>query len=131
MSALGNRCGFYSRRDVYRTSDLSCKGSIGTLVRLVILKMQALKRCCFKEKMSQASKAPKTISIVIGFFFFINYIVGVGFLGIPAVFSEAGFLTSILTLLAISLLAWTTITWLVEAMARAQVGYVQLLHVCA
>ena len=26
--SLGNRCGFYSRRDVYRTSDLSCKGSI-------------------------------------------------------------------------------------------------------
>ena len=25
--SLGNRCGFYSRRDVYRTSDLSCKGS--------------------------------------------------------------------------------------------------------
>ena len=91
--------------------------------------MQALKRCCFKEKVSQASKAPKTISIVIGFFFFINYIVGVGFLSIPAVFSKAGFLTAVLTLLAISLLAWTTITWLVEAMARAQVGYVQLLHV--
>ena len=26
--SLGNRCGFYSRHDVYRTSDLSCKGSI-------------------------------------------------------------------------------------------------------
>ena len=27
--SLGNRrCGFYSERDVYRTSDLSCKGSI-------------------------------------------------------------------------------------------------------
>ena len=26
--SLGNRCDFYSRRDVYRTSDLSCKGSI-------------------------------------------------------------------------------------------------------
>ena len=26
--SLGNRCGFYSGRDVYRTSDLSCKGSI-------------------------------------------------------------------------------------------------------
>ena len=23
---IGNRCGFYSGRDVYRTSDLSCKG---------------------------------------------------------------------------------------------------------
>ena len=26
--SLGNRCGLYSGRDVYRTSDLSCKGSI-------------------------------------------------------------------------------------------------------
>ena len=26
--SLGNRCGFYSRRDVYCISDLSCKGSI-------------------------------------------------------------------------------------------------------
>ena len=24
--SLGNRCGYYFRRDVYRTSDLSCKG---------------------------------------------------------------------------------------------------------
>ena len=27
--SLGNRYGFYSGRDVYRTSHLSCKGSIG------------------------------------------------------------------------------------------------------
>ena len=26
--SLGNRCGFYSGRDVYRTSDLSCEVSI-------------------------------------------------------------------------------------------------------
>ena len=34
--SLGNRCGFYSRRDVYRTSDLSCKGSIDVSKRAII-----------------------------------------------------------------------------------------------
>lgn len=83
--------------------------------------MRALKcNCCVKE--SRAKNAPETISIVIGFFFFINYIVGVGFLGIPSVFRGAGLLTALLTLLAISLLAWTTITWLLEVMSRAQVS---------
>ena len=31
--SLDNHCGFYSRRDVYRTSDLSCKGSIDCVWR--------------------------------------------------------------------------------------------------
>ena len=92
--------------------------------------MLALKSyCCTKETRSNATNAPHTISIFIGFFFFINYIVGVGFLGIPSVFKGAGFLTALLTLLAISLLAWITITWLLEVMSRAQVSIFRTCYV--
>ena len=35
--SLGNRCGFYSRRDVYRTSDLShAKGQLVICVGVVV-----------------------------------------------------------------------------------------------
>lgn len=84
--------------------------------------MQAIKRCCIKESQSHTADAPKTVSIIIGFFFFINCIVGVGFLGIPSVFQGAGLLTSVLTLVAISLFSWVTVTWLLEVMSRAQVN---------
>ncbi|KAL5479451.1 hypothetical protein EMCRGX_G022975 [Ephydatia muelleri] len=62
----------------------------------------------------------KTVHIAIGFFFLVNYIVGVGFLGIPKSFSTAGFFPSFFTLVAISFCAWTTSTWLIEVVSRAQ-----------
>ena len=72
--------------------------------------------------MVSPSKPAKTVHIAIGFFFFVNYIVGVGFLGIPKTFDKAGFFPSLFTLVAISFFAWTTATWLIEVVSRAQVS---------
>ena len=63
----------------------------------------------------------KTVHAVVGFFFLVNYIVGVGFLGIPKSFHTAGFFPSFFTLVVISFFAWTSSTWLIEVVSRAQV----------
>ena len=62
----------------------------------------------------------KTVHAVVGFFFLVNYIVGVGFLGIPKSFHTAGFFPSFFTLVVISFFAWTSSTWLIEVVSRAQ-----------
>ncbi|KAL5487354.1 hypothetical protein EMCRGX_G019943 [Ephydatia muelleri] len=76
---------------------------------------------CFKSKTYvHITQEPKTVHIVFGFFFIINYIVGTGFLGIPYSFYEAGMLAGIVTLIVISFIAWNTASWELEVMARAQ-----------
>ena len=80
---------------------------------------------CFKSKqyVHISQQEPKTVHIVFGFFFIINYIVGTGFLGIPYSFYEAGMLAGIVTLIVISFIAWNTASWELEVMARAQVCF--------
>eukprot|EP00731_Ephydatia_muelleri_P006570 Em0003g818a len=73
-----------------------------------------------KLRVPTTPKGPRTVNIVFGYFFVINYIIGTGFLGIPYSFYHAGMLTSIATLCVVSFLVWSTASWLLEVMARAQ-----------
>ena len=63
---------------------------------------------------------PKSINIFPGFFLSLNTCIGIGFLGIPYGFFYSGFVTAILTLLVIALATWSSATWEVETMARAE-----------
>ncbi len=75
--------------------------------------------------------APKTVHIGLGFFFIVNFCLGTGFLGIPYSFYYSGYVAAIPTLLVISFISWINATYIVECMARAQVGLyrVSLLYV--
>ena len=66
---------------------------------------------------------PKTVHIITGFFFLINYEVGTGFLGMPFAFYHAGILVSAFTLLVTGFASWISAIWVLEVMARAQVYY--------
>ena len=65
---------------------------------------------------------PKTMNIFLGFFFFVNFCLGTGFLGVPYSFYYSGYLAAIPTLLIISFVSWINATYIVECMARAQVS---------
>ena len=65
--------------------------------------------------------SPKTVNIVVGFFFIVNCQVGMGFLGIPFSFFHGGLLAGALTLLVTSFVSWIAAIWVLEAMGRAQV----------
>lgn len=64
---------------------------------------------------------PKTVNVVWGYFFLVNYCIGTGFLGVPYSFFYSGYLASIPTLAVTSFFAWVTARWLIEIMGRAQV----------
>ena len=68
------------------------------------------------------SNEPKTINIFLGFFFFVNFCLGTGFLGVPYSFYYSGYLAAIPTMLIISIVSWINATYVVECMARAQVS---------
>ena len=67
-------------------------------------------------------KEPKSVDLVSGFFFNINFIVGTGFLGVPYGFYRAGTVSATITLLAFSFISWNSANWIVETMSRAQVS---------
>ena len=64
----------------------------------------------------------KTVNIFTGYFFLLNVCIGTGFLGIPYAFFYSGYVAAIPTLLFIVVLAWVNANYLLEVMARAQVG---------
>ena len=70
---------------------------------------------------SQENETPKTVNIIIIFFFMVNFVLGTGFLGIPFAFFHAGALAGALTLLAVAFVSWIAAIWVLEVMARAQV----------
>lgn len=74
------------------------------------------------DKNEQKNKEPKSVGLVSGFFFNINFIVGTGFLSVPYAFYRAGTLTATLTLLALAVISWNTANWIIETMARSQVS---------
>jgi len=75
-----------------------------------------------KDNMDQDGMiSPKSVDLLSGFFFNINFIVGTGFLGVPYGFYRAGTLTATITLLALSFISWNSANWIVETMARSQV----------
>ena len=65
---------------------------------------------------------PKSVNILLGCFFLINYTLGNGFLTYPYSFYYAGYLAAIPTLLLITFMSTIVATWEVVVMARAQVG---------
>jgi amino acid permease len=67
---------------------------------------------------------PKTVNMVQGYFFLVNFCIGTGFLGIPFSFFYSGYLAAVPTLLLTAFCTWVTARWLLEIMARAQVGTV-------
>ena len=75
----------------------------------------------FWERNKGNSGQPKTVGVVLGYFFLVNYCIGTGFLGIPYSFFYGGYLASIPTLAFTAFSAWVTARWLIEIMARAQV----------
>ena len=74
-------------------------------------------KCCGKEDKSEI----KTVSLVTGYFFFVNFIVGTGFLGMPFAFYFGGIVAGVLTLMVVSFISYNAANWTVEAMARTQV----------
>lgn len=65
--------------------------------------------------------SPKTVNIIVGYFFLVNYQLGMGFLGIPFSFFHGGLLAGALTLLVAAFVCWIAAIWVLEVMARAQV----------
>lgn len=55
-----------------------------------------------------------------GYFYFINFIIGTGFLSLPHVFYNAGIIAATLTLFFISMISCCTAIWIVESQSRAQ-----------
>jgi amino acid permease len=78
------------------------------------------------KKAESSKKGPKTINIFVGFFFIVNYCLGVGFLGIPYAFFYSGYTAAIPALLFVSIISWINANYLLEVMARAQVRVYQL-----
>lgn len=54
------------------------------------------------------------------YFLCINYILGVGCLGVPYAFARAGFLLATLVLIIVTLLSYMTVLWVAESGARLQ-----------
>ena len=72
------------------------------------------------EKQLPSSK-PKTVHILLGFFFMLNVLLCSGYPGIPFVFYQAGILVAAVTLILVIFIGWNCAIWMVEVMARAQV----------
>ena len=67
-------------------------------------------------------RAPKSVNVLLGCFFLMNYNLGSGFLTYPYLFLYAGYLAAIPTLLLITFLCTIVAIWEIEVMARAQVS---------
>ena len=72
------------------------------------------------EKQLPSAK-PKTVHILLGFFFMLNVLLCSGYPGIPFVFYQAGILVAAVTLILVIFIGWNCALWMVEVMARAQV----------
>jgi len=66
----------------------------------------------------------------LGFFFSVNYALGGVILALPYSFLHAGLLIAIPTMLAVAFVGWINATWVLEVMARAQVGFVDSSLLC-
>ena len=66
----------------------------------------------------------RTVHIAVGFFFFINYCIGTGFLSIPYAFAYSGYLAAIPTITFITFATWIGSNYVLEVLARAQVSLV-------
>ena len=78
-----------------------------------------LMRLCRRQDRNQI----RSVGILSGFFFMINFVVGTGFLSVPYAFYHAGVVSGAITLIILSFISWNTANWVVETMARAQVSF--------
>lgn len=76
----------------------------------------------------QRNDGVRTVGVLSGFFFMINFVVGTGFLSIPYAFYNAGVISGAITLIVLSFISWNTANWVVETMARAQVSYYYVVY---
>ena len=82
-------------------------------------------RCiCRKQNVGEI----RSVGILSGFFFMINFVVGTGFLSVPYAFYKAGVVSGAVTLIVLSFISWNTANWVVETMARAQVSFTVLIE---
>ena len=85
--------------------------------------MATVKRCCsWKKTSSDGERRPKSVNLLLGCFFLINYNLGDSYLTYPYLFYHAGYLAAISTLLLVTFVSTVAATWEIEVMARAQVG---------
>ena len=83
-----------------------------------------LHRCCpCRYESSGEDVRPKTVNIVVGFFWLVNVQVGTGFLGIPFSFGHGGLIAGAAVLVVIAFVSWITGIWILEVTVRAQVYY--------
>ena len=78
--------------------------------------------CGSRGGSSDVKRPPKTVNIVQGYFFMVNFCLGTGFLGVPFSFFYGGYIAAVPTLAIAAFVTWLTSTWLLEVMARAQVS---------
>ena len=84
--------------------------------------------CPWRRKQATISggnqrREPKSVNPFLGFFFLVNYSFGGGILAIPYSFLHAGHLVAIPTMVVVASVSWIYATWVIEVMARAQVGF--------
>ena len=65
-------------------------------------------------------REPKLYSPFACFAFTVNYIVGVGVLGVPKAFYEAGWALSLIILTLVTLVSYVSMVWLLEVMVRTE-----------
>lgn len=64
---------------------------------------------------------PRTVNVLLGFFFMVNFILGTGFLGIPYGFFHGGIIAGTLTMIVVGTISWLCALWMLDSMARSQV----------
>ncbi len=105
-----------------------------TIVSVVIKIIITERRSCHARRINHISMDDMSVSrestgrrigtygLAIGFFYTVNFSVGIGFLNLPRSFYNAGVLVSCITLAVIAFFNVVTTIWLVETMSRAQVS---------
>ena len=75
--------------------------------------------CCART--ADNADDDKTVHILLGVFFCLNFILSTGYLGMPFAFYHAGLLLSAFMLSLVLFVGWNCSVWELETMARAQV----------
>mmetsp|Transcript_10599 Transcript_10599/g.39490 ORF Transcript_10599/g.39490 Transcript_10599/m.39490 type:complete len:619 (-) Transcript_10599:903-2759(-) len=73
-----------------------------------------------QDSTSSPAHKKETYSTFIGYCFSINFILGVGILGVPNAFQKGGIAFSVTFLFFVSVISFICVMWLLEAIARAE-----------
>jgi amino acid permease len=76
-------------------------------------------------EMTEGDRSESKYSLQALYFLSINYILGVGCLGIPYAFARAGFVLCSLILLTVSILSYVTVMWVAETGVRFELALTQ------